>query len=307
MEIQFLGTGAGMPAKHRNVSSLVLKLLQERNEAWLFDCGEATQIQILHTTIKPRKINKIFITHLHGDHIFGLPGLLSSRTFQAGEIQTPLTLYGPKGIQEFVELTLKISQTKLGYPIEFHELQSDGLIFEDNSFKVETKKLEHGIPCFGYRITEKDKTGELQVDKLQALGVPSGPIYGKIKSGQSIEIGGVTYPASDFIGETKKGKVVTILGDTRRTDKSIELAQNADVLVHESTYGRNDQKVAYRHFHSTSVDAAEIAQAAGVKQLLLNHISARFTIKGMYELEREAKRLFNQTKIVRDLEEVEIK
>ncbi|MBS7576167.1 MULTISPECIES: ribonuclease Z [unclassified Enterococcus] len=307
MEIQFLGTGAGMPAKHRNVSSLVLKLLQERNEAWLFDCGEAAQIQILHTTIKPRKINKIFITHLHGDHIFGLPGLLSSRTFQAGEIQMPLTVYGPVGIQAFIEMALKISQTKLGYPIEFHELKAEGVIFEDSSFRVETAKLAHGIPCFGYRIIEKDKTGELQVDKLQALGVLSGPIYGKIKSGQSIEVDGKTYPASDFIGETKLGKIVTILGDTRRTEKSIALAKNADVLVHEATYGESDQKLAYRHFHSTSVDAAKIAQAAGVKQLLLNHISARFTIKGMYELEREAKQIFKQTKIVRDLEEVEIK
>ncbi|MDR1568686.1 MAG: ribonuclease Z [Streptococcaceae bacterium] len=306
MEIQFLGTGAGMPARHRNVSSLVLKLLQERNEAWLFDCGEAAQIQILHTTIKPRKINKIFITHLHGDHIFGLPGFLSSRTFQASEVQTPLDLYGPVGIKTFVESALKLSQTRLGYPIHFHELSKDGLVFEDSTFKVEAAKLEHGIVCFGFRVTEKDKIGELQVEKLKALGVPSGPIYGKIKAGQPLEINGVSYPASDFIGEVKLGKVVTILGDTRKSVRSVRLAEGSDVLVHEATYDKANQGVAHQHFHSTSIDAAKVAREAKVGQLLMNHISARFTIKGMYELAREAQELFAASKVVRDLEEFKI-
>lgn len=295
-----------MPAKHRNVSSLVLKLLQERNEAWLFDCGEATQIQILNTTIKPRKINKIFITHLHGDHIFGLPGFLSSRTFQASESQTPIDLYGPVGIKEFVETNLRITQTKLGYPIHYHELTNNGIIFEDKTFKIEAAKLEHGIACFGYRVTQKDKIGELQVDKLQALGIQSGPIYGKIKSGQPVEVNGEIYPASDFVGEAITGKVIAILGDTRRSKNSIALACGADVLVHESTYSKNEQSSAYKHFHSTCIDAANVAKAADVKKLLLNHISARFTIKGMYELQREAQLIFKATKVVKDLEEIEL-
>ncbi|MEZ0116053.1 UNVERIFIED_ORG: ribonuclease Z [Heyndrickxia coagulans] len=129
MEILFLGTGAGVPAKARNVTSIALKLLEERNAIWLFDCGEATQHQILHTAIKPRKVEKIFITHLHGDHIFGLPGFLGSRSFQGGD--GPLTVYGPKGIKAFVEVSLKVSETRLKYPLEIIEIE-EGTVFEDD-------------------------------------------------------------------------------------------------------------------------------------------------------------------------------
>ena len=141
MELQFLGTGAGVPAKMRNVSSIALKLLDERNEIWLFDCGEATQQQILNTTIRPGKIKKIFITHLHGDHIFGLPGLLTSRSFQGGEDE--LTVYGPKGIKRFIDASIAASYSKLGYPLKVVEFEEDGVLFEDKQFKVETMNLEH--------------------------------------------------------------------------------------------------------------------------------------------------------------------
>src|SRR5690554_4537045 len=147
MEILFLGTGSGVPAKHRNVSSIMLKLLDERNSMWLFDCGEATQQQILNTTLKPRKIEKIFITHLHGDHIYGLPGLLSSRAFQGGD--SPLTIYGPKGIRQFVNTSLKLSQSHIKYGIRFVEIESEGVVFEDEQFVVTTKQLQHGIPSYG--------------------------------------------------------------------------------------------------------------------------------------------------------------
>src|SRR5690625_4222524 len=120
MELIFLGTGAGIPSKQRNVSAVALTLLQELNSIWLFDCGEATQHQILHTTIKPRKINKIFITHLHGDHIFGLPGLLSSRSFQGGE--SPLTVYGPPGIKQYIETSMEVSQSNVTYPLQIEEI-----------------------------------------------------------------------------------------------------------------------------------------------------------------------------------------
>src|SRR5690625_2613343 len=135
MQLLFLGTGAGIPSKERNVSSLILDLLQERNSVWMFDCGEATQQQILHTTIKPRKIDKIFITHLHGDHLFGLPGFLSSRSFLGAENER-LTIYGPVGIKQFVETTLQISKTHLTYPVHFQEIKSDATIFENDRFTV---------------------------------------------------------------------------------------------------------------------------------------------------------------------------
>lgn len=153
MEFVFLGTGAGVPSKGRNVSAIALQLLEERGQTWLFDCGEATQHQILHTSVRPRRIEKIFITHLHGDHIFGLPGLLGSRSFQGGT--TPLTVYGPKGIKQFIEVALSVSTTHVKYPLEVVEITEEGTVFEDNEFYVETKRLSHGIECFGYRIVER--------------------------------------------------------------------------------------------------------------------------------------------------------
>ncbi|BBP90534.1 hypothetical protein BsIDN1_41520 [Bacillus safensis] len=137
MELLFLGTGAGIPAKTRNVTCTALKLLEERNAVWLFDCGEATQHQILHTTIKPRKIEKIFITHMHGDHVYGLPGLLGSRSFQGGEDE--LTIYGPKGIKAFVNAALSATQTHLTYPLHIIEID-EGVVFEDDTFQVEARR-----------------------------------------------------------------------------------------------------------------------------------------------------------------------
>ena len=157
MEIEFLGTGAGSPSKFRNVSSLVLKLLDENNSVWMFDCGEGTQHQILRTTIRPRKVDKIFITHLHGDHLFGLPGFLSSRSFQTGEETRPLTIYGPKGIASYVKASMQVTQTRLSYPLKLVELTDEGTVFEDDKFKVECRFLEHRIQCFGYRIEEKPR------------------------------------------------------------------------------------------------------------------------------------------------------
>ena len=156
VDFVFLGTGAGVPAKLRNVTSIVLQLLEERGTVWLFDCGEATQHQILKTALKPRKIEKIFITHLHGDHIFGLPGLLGSRSFQGGTEK--LTIYGPKGIADFVNTSLKVSTTHLQYPFEIIEIE-EGMIYEDEQFTVQALPLDHGIYCVGYRIVEKDSPG----------------------------------------------------------------------------------------------------------------------------------------------------
>lgn len=305
MELLFLGTGAGVPAKHRNVTSIALKLLEERNSIWLFDCGEATQQQILHTTLKPRKINKIFITHLHGDHIFGLPGLISSRAFQGGE--DPLTIYGPKGIKNFVLTSLKVSGTFLKYPLNFREIHEAGVIFEDAQFKVSCLPLEHGIQSFGYRVEEADHQGSLKVEKLKEAGVPFGPLYGKLKNGETITLAdGRIFNGQDFIGETQKGRVVAILGDTKKTANSAILAQNADVLVHESTFEGSDRKMARDYNHSTNLDAAEVALDAGVKQLLLTHISARYLGKDVHLLEKEAQKIFKQTHIVKDFEEIDI-
>lgn len=307
MQLEFLGTGAGQPAKFRNVTSLALRLLDERNAVWLFDVGEGTQHQILRSTIRPRKVEKIFITHMHGDHIFGLPGFLSSRSFQGSDANEPLTIYGPKGIKEFVQVALKVTGSKLTYPLNFVEIIEEGIIFEDKTFSVETRKLEHNVPSWGYRIVEKDHPGELLVDQLKALNIPSGPLYGKIKKGEIITLpDGQKINGQDFVGKAQKGRIVTILGDTRKHPNAVYLAKNADVLVHESTYGKGEGKLARNHYHSTSMQAADIANKAQVKKLLLTHISARYAGKLALELEKQAQEIFENVKVVRDFDIIDI-
>lgn len=309
MELQFLGTGAGQPAKQRNVSSLVLKLLDEINQVWMFDCGEGTQRQILETTIKPRKIEKIFITHLHGDHIFGLPGFLSSRAFQASDEQTDIDIYGPVGIKNYVQTSLKLSGSRLPYQIHFHEFDENtlGKILETDKFIVYAEKLAHTIFCMGYRVVQKNLEGTLDAEGLRAAGVNFGPLFGKIKSGQDIVLeDGRKIFAKDYISAPKPGKIITIIGDTRKTPVAERLAENADVLVHESTYGKGDEKIARNHGHSTNMQAAQIAKNAGVKRLLLNHVSARFLGRDCRQMEKDAASIFEDVKIVKDLEEVTI-
>ncbi len=304
LEIIFLGTGAGMPAKKRNVTSIAMKHLHD-GSIWLFDCGEATQHQILHTSLKPRKIDKIFITHLHGDHIFGLPGLLSSRSFLNGE--TPVKIIGPEGIREFVEMSLSISRTHLKYELHFIEF-NDHLSLEEGDFRIEAKLLDHGIPSFGYRIMEKDKPGPLLVDELKKLGVKPGPVYKLLKAGETVQLDdGRVICGKDFLGQDKKGRVVTILGDTRPTPAGVELAQNADLLIHEATFDKDSADIAREYYHSTTRQAAEVALKANAKKLVITHISSRFEKCQWPDLENEAKEIFPDTVIAEDFKKIIVK
>ncbi|BAC13812.1 hypothetical conserved protein [Oceanobacillus iheyensis HTE831] len=306
MELVFLGTGAGLPSKTRNVSAVALNMTQEINEVWLFDCGEATQHQILHTNLKPRKITKIFITHLHGDHIYGLPGFLSSRSFQSGENQ-PLCIYGPIGIKEFVESTLRLSQTNLTYPITIKEITEDGNLFETNEMMVETKKLQHGIDSYGYRIKEKDKPGELLVDKLKQIGIAPGPIYQQIKENEitTLDNGSIIY-RNDVLGPAKKGKVISILGDTRYSIDHIPFIKFSDILVHESTFTQDKELLAFEYNHSTNVQAAKLAKEANINKLYLTHVSSRYQAEDIDSIIEEARKIFPSTWLANDFSVYEI-
>lgn len=304
MELIFLGTGSGVPSKERNVSSLALTLLQEQNSIWLFDCGESTQQQILRTSIKPRKINKIFITHLHGDHLFGLPGLLSSRSFQGGD--DLLTIYGPTGIKEYVETSLHISGSHLTYPLEFMEL-SEGKLFEDDTFKVYCKKLHHGIPSYGFRIEEKDKSGELLVEKLQEKGIRPGPIYQQVKEQVTTVLpNGESIDRAEFLGPDKKGRTISILGDTRYTETNTEFVFGSDVLVHEATFNHDSEQLAEQYFHSTTTQAASLAKISSIQKLVLTHISSRYQKQDYQDLVQEARVIFPATELAYDFLKVEI-
>ncbi|WP_349728016.1 ribonuclease Z [Peribacillus frigoritolerans] len=304
MDFVLLGTGAGVPAKARNVTSIALQLLEERGTVWLFDCGEATQHQILKTAVKPRKVEKIFITHLHGDHIFGLPGFLSSRSFQGGVDK--LTVYGPQGIDAFIKTSLQVSGTHLKYPLEIIEIE-EGAVFEDEQFTVTAMSLDHGIYSIGYRIVEKDRPGSLLVDRLRSEGVKPGPLFKALKNGQTVCLDdGRVLNGKDYLGAPQKGRIITILGDTRMCSNALILAESADYLVHEATFSAEESEMASAYYHSTTVQAAETALKAGAKNLILTHISSRYTPEDAERLKEESKAVFANTIMGEDLMAIKV-
>jgi ribonuclease Z len=298
MKLYFLGTGAGVPSKMRNVSALALIWPRHQGQTWLFDCGEATQHQILSSPVTLSRVNRIFITHLHGDHIFGLPGVLGSRSFQGTE--APLTLYGPKGLRTFVEVALTTSQTYLRYPLEIVEVEH-GFTAEDEHFTITAGLLEHGIPSYGYRIEEKDRPGSLDAERLKQMGIPPGPVFQRLKRGERVELpDGRVVDGRDFLGPAKKGLKAAILGDTRITATSFALADQVDLLVHESTLRAGQEALAEAFFHSTSVQAAEVARKSHVGTLILTHISPRYLEEECEDLLAEAREIFPRTYLAHD-------
>ncbi|HET7521969.1 MAG TPA: ribonuclease Z [Bacillales bacterium] len=303
MDLYFLGTGGGVPSKERNVSSIALRMLPERGAIWLFDCGEGTQHQILRTPIKLSKLEKIFITHLHGDHIYGLPGLLASRSFQ--EDESSVTIYGPTGIRSFVETALSVAGTHLRYPLSIVEV-AEGTVFEDDHVVVRAAKLNHGVPSYGYRIAERDRPGALDADRLKAEGVPPGPLYSRLKNGETVKLAdGRVVNGDDYIGPPKKGKKLAILGDTRPSKAAYTLAESVDVLIHEATFMNDDAERAHRYFHSTTVDAAKIARSAGAAALIVSHISSRYKGEEKQFLQ-EARSVFPNSFLAKDFWTYEI-
>ncbi|MGN7387677.1 ribonuclease Z [Sporosarcina sp. SAFN-015] len=305
MELFFLGTGAGMPSKQRNTSSLIVNLSAEQGGYWMFDCGEATQHQLLKTSIKPRKINKIFITHLHGDHIFGLPGFLGSRSFLGGEDE--LIIYGPVGIKEWIMTSLRLTKTHLTYPLKIEEID-EGVVFEDDQFKVCTLELEHVIQCFGFRIEQKPLPGKLLVDKAFESGVPKGPLLKQLKDGDDVELadGSIVY-SKDVTGDAQKGFTVAVLGDTKHCSAAVKLADKADILVHEATFDNETGELASEYGHSTIGDAARTAKEANVKELIANHISARFLQADIANLQEQGSAIFPNVHIAEDFSHFEWK
>ncbi|MCC8380915.1 ribonuclease Z [Xenorhabdus sp. PB30.3] len=298
MELKFLGTSAGIPTKERNVTSLILDLQEIRSSLWMFDCGEGTQHQILHSPIKISKLEKIFITHLHGDHIFGLPGLLCSRSM--GGSTDPLTLYGPKGICQFVETSLQLSGSFLTYPLEIIEVQP-GLLFDDGTIKVTAYALKHRVECYGYRIEEHDRPGTLDAQKLDQDGIPRGPWMQTLKQGGMVTLeDGRTISGKDYLGAPIRGKSLAIFGDTEPTPEALTLAADVDVMVHEITLEHAFAEKANERGHSTTKQAATLARDAKVKHFIATHISGRYGKEDCPRLLAECREIFPNTDLAED-------
>lgn len=277
MRLTVLGSGAGLPSKDRNTQSIIINCVSEYNEYILIDAGEALQHQILHTHIKPAKIKNIFITHLHGDHIFGLPGFLSSRAFQGGA-DIPLTIYGPKGLTEWLEVTFRLSESTLNYPLTIIEVE-DKTSYDINGFTVTVHALDHGIESYAYFFNEHDKLGGLNKDKLLDLGIKPGPIYGHIKASETFTFDDVTYQSKDFIGEDIKGIKIAVHGDTRLISSPLYLADlyEANLIVHEATFLNNEIEKAHDYFHSELNQVLHNFKDLNYQQLVFVHISSRYT------------------------------
>ena len=300
MLITTLGTSHGDQMVNRYNSST---LYESGDNLYIFDAGEPVTASLVRLRKDLTKVKAIFITHMHGDHIYGLPGLLSSRGFQGGT--EPITVYGPKGIRGYIQSSLRFSGTRLSYPIRFVEFDQPGIIFEDHQFTVSVEKLQHGIPSFGFRIVEADHEGTLDAKKLHEMNIPSGPLYGRLKNKEIVTLeDGRVLDGKDFVGPNQKGRVLAILGDTVKHPNSVKLAENADVVVHEGTFSHEELDLAKQYNHSTVTQAAEVAREAKAKKLLLTHFSSRYLYKDLLQLEKEAQRIFPYSKVVKDLQEV---
>lgn len=299
MELHFLGTGAGVPSRERNVTSIALRFTELEGETWLFDCGEGTQQRMLQSPIRPPKVEKVFVTHNHGDHIFGIPGFLGSRSFSAKP--SDMDIFAPEGVEEFLATAARITTAHTAFAVSFHEV-TPGIVYEDERVRVLALPLLHRITCFGYRIEEKTTQRQVDSERLQSAGVDPGPIYGRLQRGEDVVLeSGLTLKSDEFTLPAQRGRIVAILGDTRPCENSVVLARNADVLVHEATYAQNEAEKATHHAHSTSAEAAQIALQAGVSRLILTHISARYRDDGLKRLLQDARGIFPNTELAHDL------
>ncbi|NJM97590.1 MAG: ribonuclease Z [Phormidesmis sp. RL_2_1] len=301
MQITFLGTSSGVPTRSRNVSSVALRLPQ-RAEVWLFDCGESTQHQFLKSDFKSSQIRRIFVTHMHGDHIFGLPGLLAS-CGMAGTGQQQIDIYGPPELAKYLDACRRYSKTQSSYPIQVH-VTEPGKVYEDDDFIVLCQRLKHRIPAHGYRVVEKDRTGHFDVKRALSLGIPSGPLYGKLKRGEVVTLAdGRKVNGAELCGPAIVGRKFAYCTDTVFCESAIELAVEADVLIHEATFAHQDAELAYQRMHSTSTMAAQVALAAQVKQLIITHFSPRYApgnVLQLSDLLNEAQAIFPNTIMAKD-------
>lgn len=294
-KIIFLGTGDAVPTKKRNHTSILLNF---KSENILIDCGEGTQRQIKKANINPCSITRILITHWHGDHILGIPGLL--KTLALIKCNKTIKLYGPRGTKRYMALLEELMAFDI--PLEVHEV-SDEKFIETPDFYIETKPMLHTAPSNAYSFVIKDKK-RLDKEKLKKYALPNSPLLKKLQQGQNIIFNGKKISSSQ-IAYIEKGKKFTFILDTAQNENAVELAKNSDILIIESTFLKNEEDQAVKFRHLTLEQAVKTAKKAKVKSLILTHISQRYE-NNLSEIEKEAKKLFKNASLAKDFDVLEM-
>jgi len=301
MRLITLGTSSGKPTLERNVSAVAV---DRDGEMLLFDCGEGTQNQIRRARLRLSRLSRIFITHLHGDHVNGLTGLISTLSLDGRD--RPLELYSPPGIKEYIEVSRRLQIFHLRFELNITELDSAGVAYDGEEYKVICRPLDHSLFDLGYAIVEKDRPGTFDVEKARQLGIEAGPIYRSLKAGEDVTLAdGRIIKSSEVVGPPHPGKRVAYCTDTRPCQSAVELARCADLLVHEGTYADELADKATQRGHSTVVDAARIAQEAQAKRLIITHISPKHRDE-TDRLLAQARAVFRNCQIAYDLMKVEV-
>ena len=299
MRIVFLGTGGTYPSKLRNVASVAVQL---PGEVVMFDCGEGTQRQLMRSSVSFMKISKVFISHLHADHFLGLPGLIQSMSLNGRE--KPLRIYGPKGTRKDVAKALSLGYFKPGYEISAEDLEP-GAVLDFGGYSVRCARADHTVPSLAYSLEEKARPGRFNLARARKLGVPEGPMFRRLQQGKPVCVGGRTVRPEQVLGPPRRGRKVVYTGDTKPSGEIIELARDADVLIHDCTLDAGHGELAAEFGHSTAEEAARVAKAARVNVLYLVHLSPRYEDNAV--LEKEARRVFKRSVVPNDLDEFEVK
>lgn len=299
MKLVFLGTSAAQPTVDRGMTCICLVL---DREILMFDAGEGAQIAFQRSKLGWNKKMRIFVTHLHGDHCVGILGLLQTMSLQSRT--EPVDIFGPPGIDEFLAANLKILNFGLTFPVRIIRIK-EGLVFDDPIYTIHACEAEHSIQAYSYLFTEKDRPGKFHPEKARQLAVPEGRLWHELQRGNEVNVGDKKVKPSDVMGEKRKGKKIGISGDTRPTAKLEEFFKGCDYITFDSTYSDTLRDKAKENFHSTSVEAAELAKKAQVTNLILTHFSARY--EDAKELVKEAKGVHNSVIAAKDLMEIEIK
>ena len=292
MRLTFLGTAGSWPTKERSASAIALDL---ERELVLLDCGEGAQRQFFQSSASFMRVRRIFLTHFHGDHFLGLPGLIQSMCLN--HRTEPLDIYGPPDSDEMVGRALRMGYFTLRFPVTVHAL-SPGATVEMDGYRVTTSHAEHPVPALAFRVEEAPKRGRFNGELARSLGI-HGRDFARLEEGEPVRVEGRVIHPSDVMGPPRPGRSVVYSGDTAPSEEVRKLAHRATLLIHEATVGQEIEKEANEWGHSSARQAAECAREAGVSALFLTHFSARY--KELEPLESEARIVFPGSTAARDL------